>query len=138
MSSFFVFVFFAIIVMNIMGAQANKKKKKSWKPKSGSGQNYSSGSTNPWGNASQSQNSSPGQTQQRKTRASNLQRVAARQAKLELRDRLQARQTRQKDPADKNRNRTAGWGERESRGLMSFSNILIVGLLVGVVTLSFL
>lgn len=160
MGSAFFIIFFIIAVLNFVSAQSEKEIKKKdggWKPQpnntQSSGQNHTTGTTssnNPWGSASQSSDANKyGQKsfgKKQKTRspkwtetaAQSARRQATIQATRKIKDRLEDRASRRKDPADQNRNRTADWGVRESRGLLSVSNLLILGLLVFVLAALFL
>ncbi len=56
----------------------------------------------------------------------NWQQAARSEARRRLADRADDLMTRRKDPADKNRNRTADWGSRAGPGLLNSKTVLIL------------
>lgn len=130
MSGAFITIFVIIIFLNVISSASEKKLNKSakaYRPKSGSS---SGGTQNPWGNPDSSQSESPSRSRKTVSFKQGMKQAAVRDAKrrmeARIEDRRSDRATRRKDPADKNRRRSADWGERESRGALSLPNMLLL------------
>ncbi len=128
MGGAFVTIFIIIIVLNALSAAGEKKLKKgtkTYRAKTGTG-----GSRSPWGDTS-GETSAQRSSEQRQNVSfkKGMQQAAARESQRRMKNLLEDRReemaSRRKDPADQNRRRMSGWGERERRGILSVSNVLL-------------
>lgn len=108
MSQFFFFVFVIIIISNIVGS-ISKKSKQGTSRKSSS-----------WNTDQRDQYSGT------QTGRSMARKQMAKEAARRLQDRIDARSNNRRDPADKNRHRVTGWGERSNDGFFSLKNVFIL------------
>jgi len=115
MSQFFFFIFFVIILSNIVSSIAKKNKQDSSQKQSS------------WKKGQRNQYS--GTQTGRSMARSQLAKEAARR----IQDRIDAQSNNKRDPADKNRHRVTGWGERSNDRFFSLKNVfimIVLGLLV--------
>jgi len=115
MSQFFFFIVIIIIISNVISSIGKNAKKGGAKRRA------------KW-NGSQSN-----QNQGTQTGRSMAQTQMAKEAARRIQDRIDARSNNRRDPADNNRHRVTGWGERSGDGFFSLKNVfilIVLGLLV--------
>jgi len=125
-------IFLVIIVLNILGSIGEKSLKKNpgkpapWKPQN---QNQTSAENRDEKSAFQARAQAAGQAFGQRQLAKTLSKTAKRKAK----NKFDIIGTNEKDAADKNRNRTASWGQRAGPGFLTLSNIfilIVIGMIV--------
>jgi len=132
MSGIIPLLIFAVIAFNVVSS-INKSSSKSSATKRyqerkrlQKQQRQSSSKSQVWRDAGQSTK----EQQSKQSARIQWQQAAAREAKRQLEDRMEDRLTRRKDPADKNRHRTADWGSRAGPGILTGRNVFVVFMLI--------
>ncbi|NNE56727.1 MAG: hypothetical protein HKN36_01345 [Hellea sp.] len=118
-------IFLVIIVLNILGSIGEKSLKKTpskpspWRAQGGDPMSYENSDEK---KAYQERAKAAGQAFGQRQVAKTISKAAKRQ----VRDKFDIIGTNEKAAADKNRHRTANWGQRAGPGILTLSNILII------------
>ncbi len=123
MNGFVLFIILIIgfnILKSVLSAGSTTKKPKSVKRRQS--QSQTQRQKNVW----QDNETKTRRAQSSKGFKETWQQAAMQEARRKLEDKRDDLLTRRKDPADKNRNRTADWGSRAGPGLLNSKTVLIL------------